>query len=250
MESAPPQTPPSDSMICGILYKWVNYGKGWRARWFVLQDGVLSFFKIHGPNKIVVNQETEKGSRVIGEESMKLMLRNHKNGSKHSSSKTWNAVGEIHLKVSSIRESQSDGKRFSIYTGTKRLHLKAECREDRMAWIEALQAVKDKFPRISNSELMAPVDNLAVSTEKLRQRLLEEGLSEVAIQDSEQIMKDEFTSMQNQLLLLKQKQCLLMDKVRQLEVHVVIRRLTLGSLNSSSVSSLNNSARQSTISLP
>ncbi|PQM36853.1 hypothetical protein Pyn_04986 [Prunus yedoensis var. nudiflora] len=30
--------------------------------------------------------------------------------------------------------------------------------------VEALQAVKDMFPRISNSELMAPVDNVAVST--------------------------------------------------------------------------------------
>ena len=35
--------------ISGILYKWVNYGKGWRPQWFVLQDGVLSYFKIHGP---------------------------------------------------------------------------------------------------------------------------------------------------------------------------------------------------------
>ena len=35
--------------ISGILYKWVNYGKGWRPRCFVLQDGILSYFKIHGP---------------------------------------------------------------------------------------------------------------------------------------------------------------------------------------------------------
>ncbi|KAF2296758.1 hypothetical protein GH714_001706 [Hevea brasiliensis] len=83
-------------------------------------------------------------------------------------------VGEIHLKVSSIRESRSDDKRFSIFTGTKRLHLRAETREDRLAWMEALQAVKDMFPRMSNSELMAPIDNVAVSTEKLRQRLQEE----------------------------------------------------------------------------
>lgn len=81
-----------------------------------------------------------------------------------------------------------------------------------------MQAVKDMFPRISNSELMAPVDNVAVSTDKLRQRLAEEGVSEAAIQESEQIMRTEFASLQNQLLLLKQKQWLLIDTLRQLEV--------------------------------
>lgn len=86
--------------------------------------------------------------------------------------------------------------------------------------MEALQAVKDMFPRISNSELMAPIEDIVVSTEKLRQRLLEEGLSEDAIQDSEQIMRNEFASMQNQLMLFKQKHWLLMDTLRHLEVHL------------------------------
>lgn len=86
--------------------------------------------------------------------------------------------------------------------------------------MEALQAMKDMFPRMSNSELMGPIDNMQVSTEKLRQRLMEEGVSEAAIQDSEQIMRTEFGAMQNQLLLLKQKQWLLVDTLRQLEVHV------------------------------
>lgn len=122
------------------------------------------------------------------------------------------------FKVSSIRESRSDDKRFSIYTGTKRLHLRAETREDRMAWMDALQAVKDMFPRMSNSELMAPVDNLAMSTQKLRQRLQQEGLSEGVIQDSEQIMRVEFAEIQKQLVLLKQKQWMFIDNLRQLEV--------------------------------
>ncbi|KAL8482066.1 hypothetical protein ACS0TY_028275 [Phlomoides rotata] len=212
--------------ISGILYKWVNYGRGWRPRWFVLQDGVLSYYKIHGPDKIVVNQETEKGSRLIGDESMRRVMRQHSGhhrriGSGSLSPKNRKPVGEVHLKVSSIRESRSDDRRFSIFTGTKRLHLRAESRDDKMTWVEALQTVKDMFPRMSNSELMAPVDNLAVSTEKVKQRLLEEGVSESAILEIEQIVKNEFASLQNQLLLLKQKYLFLMDTLRQLETEKV-----------------------------
>ncbi|KAJ4848197.1 Oxysterol-binding protein- protein 1C [Turnera subulata] len=203
--------------ISGILHKWVNYGKGWRPRWFVLQDGVLSYYKIHGPDKIVVSQETEKGCKVIGEESMRRIARHKSNNPQHRRK----PVGEIHLKVSSIRESRSDDKRFSIFTGTKRLHLRAETRDDRFAWMEALQAVKDMFPRMSNSELMAPINNVTVSTEKLRQRLQEEGVREAAIQDSEQIMRSEFAALQNQIVLLKQKQWLLIDTLRQLETEKV-----------------------------
>ncbi|KAA3449629.1 oxysterol-binding protein-related protein 1C-like isoform X1 [Gossypium australe] len=206
--------------ISGVLYKWVNYGKGWKPRWFVLQDGVLSYYKIHGPDKIVVSQETERGSKVIGEESLRLISRHRNSISRHSQNRR-KPFGEVHLKVSSIRESRSDDKRFSIFTGTKRLHLRAEARDDRVAWVEALQAVKDMFPRMSNSELMAPMDNLAVSTEKLRQRLMQERVNELAIQDSEQIMKSEFSALQNHLVLLKQKQSLLIDTLRQLETEKV-----------------------------
>ncbi|KAF5740290.1 oxysterol-binding protein-related protein 1C isoform X1 [Tripterygium wilfordii] len=205
--------------VSGILYKWVNYGKGWRPRWFVLQDGVVSYYKIHGPDKIIVNQETEKGCKVIGEESLRRISRSTSHG--NPSQRRRKPFGEVHLKVSSIRESRSDDKKFSIFTGTKRLHLRAETRDDRTAWMEALQAVKDMFPRMSNSELMAPSDNLMVSTEKLRQRLQEEGLSEAAIVDSEQIMRNEFSALQNQVGLLKQKQWLLMDTLRQLETEKV-----------------------------
>lgn len=86
--------------------------------------------------------------------------------------------------------------------------------------MEALQAVKDMFPRMSNSELMAPIENFVVSTERLRRRLMEEGVNEAAIQDSEQIMRSEFSKLQNQLLILKQKQALLIDTMRHLEVQI------------------------------
>ncbi|XP_044508728.1 oxysterol-binding protein-related protein 1C-like isoform X2 [Mangifera indica] len=208
--------------ISGILFKWVNYGRGWRPRWFVLKDGVLSYYKLHGSNKIVVNKETEKGSKVIGEVSMRMM-------SRHVTSQLRNRkpVGEIHLKVASIRESKSDDRRFSIFTGTKRMHLRAEGREDRVTWVEALQAVKELFPRMSNSELIAPVEKADVSTDKLRQRLLEEGVNEDAIQDIEHIMKTEFSVLYNQLVVLKQRQVLLLDTLRHLETEKVDLENTL-----------------------
>ncbi|XP_072971492.1 oxysterol-binding protein-related protein 1C-like [Typha angustifolia] len=210
--------------ISGILNKWVNYGKGWRPRWFVLQDGVLSYYKIHGPDRIEVTVETEKGSKVIGEESARRISRS-KNGHAHFPPRK--PIGEVHLKVSSIRESRSDDKRFSIFTGTKRLHLRAETRDDRGKWMEALQAVKEMYPRMSNSELMAPVDSVVVSTERLRQRLQEDGVSEAAILDSEQIMRSEFAALQNQLMFLKQKHALLLDTLRQLETEKVDLENTL-----------------------
>ncbi|KAG6419815.1 hypothetical protein SASPL_116327 [Salvia splendens] len=209
--------------ISGILHKWVNYGKGWRPRWFVLQDGVLSYYKINRPDRI--NPQTEKGSRVIGEESMKRLSRKftglHRRTGSWGSMKGRKPVGEVHLKVSTIRDRRSDDRRFSIFTGTKRLHLRADSAEDRVAWLEALEAVKDMFPRMSNSEFMAPIETLAVSTEGLRQKLLEEGLSEPAIEESEQIMRSEFASLQNQFRLLSQKYWLLTDTLRQLETEKV-----------------------------
>jgi oxysterol-binding protein 1 len=88
--------------ISGILYKWVNYGRGWRPRWFALQDGVLSYYKIHGPDRIVLSRETERGAKVIGEDSIRRLSRpsissySHSNGH-HQPPKP---MGEIHLKVS------------------------------------------------------------------------------------------------------------------------------------------------------
>ncbi|XP_059630319.1 oxysterol-binding protein-related protein 1C [Cornus florida] len=208
--------------VSGILYKWVNYGKGWRPRWFVLQDGVLSYYKIHGPNKIVVSQVTQKGLRLIGEMSLRRISL-HKGGS-CSSQLLFNPIGEVHLKVSSICESKWDSKRFTVFTGTKMLHLRAETQEDRQAWMQALQSVKEMFPRMSNSELMAPLDKVGVSTETLRLRLLEEGVSEAVIDECEQIMTSEFVELQKQLMLLKQKNWRLIDMLQQLEVHVMTMR--------------------------
>ncbi|XP_030449579.1 oxysterol-binding protein-related protein 1D [Syzygium oleosum] len=213
----------SGGSVVGVLYKWVNYGKGWRSRWFVLEDGVLSYYKVHGPDKIVMSPTRDKGVRVIGEESWKYMRKaswtssNGRVGVGSLGLRKCKPFGEVHLKVSSIRASRSDDKRLSIFTGTKTLHLCCATRDDRATWIEALGAAKDLFPRVLTSSDFAPSDEVIVSTEKLRSRLLQEGLAEVVIEDCESIMLSELSELQSQLNTLHRKHLILLDTLRRLE---------------------------------
>lgn len=87
--------------ICGVLQKWVNYGKGWKPRWFILEDGVVSYYKIHGHRKISIDHDTFKGFRIIGDDSHKRISRSKKSTNAapcqiHDST----PVGQVHLKVS------------------------------------------------------------------------------------------------------------------------------------------------------
>ncbi|KAK1266383.1 Oxysterol-binding protein-related protein 1D [Acorus gramineus] len=217
----PPPSPPANAVVAGVLYKWVNYGKGWRPRWFVIEDGVLSYYKIRGPDGISVGAVNEKvGFRVIGEGSLRRVRRCGA-GDGSSSGRRWKPFGEVHLKVSSIRASKTDDKRLSIFSGTKTLHLRCETREDRGAWIDALHAAKDLFPRMLSSNDFLPSEDVVISTEKLRDRLLQEGLAETVIKECESIMLCELSEVQNQLKLLQQKHVVLLDTLRQLETEKV-----------------------------
>ncbi|XP_018438504.1 oxysterol-binding protein-related protein 1D [Raphanus sativus] len=215
--------------VAGIMYKWVNYGKGWRARWFELEDGVLSYYKIHGPDKIVMNPAREKGGvRVIGEESVRYIRKASCGGSSSNklgagpaaSSRPCKPFGEVHLKVSSIRASKSDDKRLTIFTGTKTLHLRCVCRENRATWVEALQVAKDLFPRVPSGDIL-PCEDAVVSTEKLREKLLQEGVGETVVKDCETIMLSEVSNLQNRLKVLTQKHLILLDTLRQLETEKI-----------------------------
>ncbi|KAK7316904.1 hypothetical protein RJT34_00702 [Clitoria ternatea] len=210
--------------ISGILHKWVNYGRGWRPRWFVLHDGILSYYKIHGSDKLVLNRDVETGSKVIGEDSLRRI-----NSHRHFPSRNRKPVSEIHLMVCSVRENKSDERRFSVCTGTKkRLHLRAENMEDRAMWVEAILAVKDMYPRLPNAEIITPsVLSVVISTDMLRERLLQEGVSETAIKECEDIMRTELSQLQKHVVALKQKQLLLMDTLRLLEAEKVDLENTL-----------------------
>lgn len=98
--------------------------------------------------------------------------------------------------------------------------MRCQSKEDKAAWIETLLVTKDKFPRVLTSNDFEPSEEFVVSTEKLRSRLIQEGLSETVIKDCESIMLSELGEMQNQLKALQLKHILLMDTLRQLEVFI------------------------------
>lgn len=88
----------SDSTVAGVLYKWTNYGKGWRSRWFLLKNGVLSYSKIRRPENLNLLPPSDD-VRLIGEISTNRLSRMDSGSYRRKHHKT---VGIVHLKVSTI----------------------------------------------------------------------------------------------------------------------------------------------------
>ncbi|XP_072987036.1 oxysterol-binding protein-related protein 2A-like isoform X2 [Typha latifolia] len=196
--SRSPAEPPQDegrerplvtcAAVEGVLYKWTNYGKGWRPRWFSLRDGVLTYSKIRR-RAAAAAPSGGCAVRVIGPAGAGGV------GEK--------PVAVVHLKISSIRESNSDDKRFYIVTPSTTLHLRSDSRKDRVAWIEALASARNDS---SMTGIVAFSHNeKSFSTEKLRDRMHEEGLGEALIRDCEQIMHSEFSQYQRKLKIYQEE---------------------------------------------
>ncbi|GAV87567.1 PH domain-containing protein/Oxysterol_BP domain-containing protein [Cephalotus follicularis] len=207
--------PGSESTVAGVLYKWTNYGKGWRSRWFLLKNGVLSYSKIRRPENLNL-LSLKDDVRLIGEISTNRLSRMDSGSYRHKQQKP---VGIVHLKqISSFRESKSDDRRFYIFTATKTLHLRTDSKTDRVAWIQALVSTRSLFPvRSLNDSLSFIPNDLSISTKKLKRRLLEEGISEYLVKDCEQIMLSEFSEIQHQLKVICEERSNLLDTLRQLE---------------------------------
>ena len=127
----------------------------------------------------------------------------------------------IDQQISSFRESKSDDRRFYIFTATKTLHLRSGSKRDREAWIQALVSTRSLFSlRAVNDSLSIVPNDLSVSTERLKQRLVEEGVGDCLVNECEQIMLSEFSQIHVQLKLICQERSNLLDTLRQLEVTI------------------------------
>lgn len=88
-----------------------------------------------------------------------------------------------------------------------------------MDWIQALVSTRSLFPsRSLNDSLSLVPKDLSISAERLKKRLLEEGISENLVKECEQIMLSEFSEVQGQLQVLCEERSNLLDTLRQLEV--------------------------------
>lgn len=125
----------------------------------------------------------------------------------------------ISYQISSFRESKSDYRQFYIFTPTKTLYLRTDSKRDRVAWIEALVSSRGLFSlRLLNDNLSLIPSDISISTERLKTRLLDEGIHERLVKDCEQIMLSEFSEIQGQLKVLCKERSSLLDTLRQLEV--------------------------------
>ncbi|ESP00844.1 hypothetical protein LOTGIDRAFT_140459 [Lottia gigantea] len=98
----------------GVLWKWTNYLSGWQPRWFVLDNGILSYYK---------SQEDVN------------------NGCK----------GSIKMSACDISVHHSDSTRLDlIIPGEQRYYVKAANYQERQAWLVALGSSKAAFNSSQN----------------------------------------------------------------------------------------------------
>ncbi|CAF0742755.1 unnamed protein product [Didymodactylos carnosus] len=103
MQSTAPATANGKDEMRGWLYKWTNYLKGYQKRWFVLQNGILSYYR--------------------SQDEMSHTCR-----------------GTVYLDSANI--SSSDSCHFVISNGSTTMHLRTSNETDKQRWINALELAK------------------------------------------------------------------------------------------------------------
>ncbi|KAJ8912106.1 hypothetical protein NQ315_005442 [Exocentrus adspersus] len=90
----------------GILWKWTNYWNGWQTRWFVLENGVLSYYKSQ--------DEVKQGCK-----------------------------GSIKVQACEINVNPIDSTRMDlVIPGEQHLYLRAATSQERQQWLVALGSAK------------------------------------------------------------------------------------------------------------
>ncbi|KAL3267709.1 hypothetical protein HHI36_006840 [Cryptolaemus montrouzieri] len=116
----------------GTLWKWTNYWNGWQTRWFVLKDGILSYYKSQ--------EEVSQGCK-----------------------------GSMKVQACEINVSQIDNTRMDlVIPGEQHMYLRAATSQERQQWLVALGSSK---ACVRNRKDIVELNPDALKTKKSELRL-------------------------------------------------------------------------------
>ncbi|KAJ8974956.1 hypothetical protein NQ317_016478 [Molorchus minor] len=116
----------------GVLWKWTNYWNGWQTRWFVLENGVLSYYKSQ--------DEVNQGCK-----------------------------GSLKVQACEINVSPLDNTRMDlVIPGEQHLYLRAATSLERQQWLVALGSAKACVHRKGKGNVESNPDALKTKKSELR----------------------------------------------------------------------------------
>nr|XP_002131192.1 oxysterol-binding protein 1 [Ciona intestinalis] len=118
------EKPTESDHFKGWLWKWTNYIKGYQRRWFVLSNGLLSYYRSQAEMAHTCRGTINlAGSFIVTEDSHNFMISNG---------------------------------------GAQTFHLKASSEVERQRWITALELAKVKATRLAESDDSSDEDSLVI----------------------------------------------------------------------------------------
>ncbi|CAH0406579.1 unnamed protein product [Chilo suppressalis] len=119
----------------GILWKWTNYWNGWQTRWFILENGILSYYKSQ--------DEVNQGCK-----------------------------GSVKVSVCQINVNHIDNTRLDlVIPGQQHMYLRAPSPQDRQKWLVALGSAKACVDSKGESTVTVFDDTNSLSHKKSELRL-------------------------------------------------------------------------------
>ena len=95
-------------MTVGVVTKWVNFGKGWRPRLFVLRGNVLRYYKLGGGRQDLdvsrmLADLARGGGKAVGDDVRELIAKGRQERGSGDGAAQQQPQGEIHLAVATVR---------------------------------------------------------------------------------------------------------------------------------------------------
>ncbi|XP_076266200.1 pleckstrin homology domain-containing family A member 3-like isoform X1 [Rhynchophorus ferrugineus] len=116
----------------GVLWKWTNYWNGWQTRWFILENGVLSYYKSQ--------EEVNQGCK-----------------------------GSIKVQACEINVSPIDHTRMDlVIPGEQHMYLRAATSQERQQWLVALGTAKACVHNRKGKETLKNPDSLKTKKSELK----------------------------------------------------------------------------------